>query len=118
MKRLTLHRIASLLYRFITSVAQLWWGVYDIYIFIYLLMFIYLYIFINLYIFVNIYIFILKYLLYLCFKSHTVAREWGEDRESRRTILCETAALSPDECSWEESGGCPGFLVYLFCASI
>jgi hypothetical protein len=49
------------------------------------------------YIYILIYICIFKYL-----KNHPVAREWGR---AIQTIFSETAALSPDESSWEGRGG-------------
>jgi hypothetical protein len=41
----------------------------------------------------------------------------GGGRESRLTLLGETAAHSPYESKREARGGCLGFLVYLFCGS-
>jgi hypothetical protein len=38
----------------------------------------------------------------------------GETKHCRRITMGVTAAISPNESSWGGSGGCLGFLVYLF----
>jgi hypothetical protein len=38
----------------------------------------------------------------------------GETKHRRRITMSVTAAISPNESSWGGSGGCLGFLVYLF----
>jgi hypothetical protein len=40
----------------------------------------------------------------------------GETKHCRRITMSVTAAISPNESSWGGSGGCLGFLVYLFSA--
>ncbi len=41
----------------------------------------------------------------------------GETKHCRRITMSVTAAISPNESSWGGSGGCLGFLVYLFSGS-
>jgi hypothetical protein len=38
----------------------------------------------------------------------------GETKHCRRITMSVAAAISPNESSWGGSGGCQGFLVYLF----